>query len=41
MDKFGELMIEAVKLDPTNPTLFFNLGVVNAGENKLKKQLVL
>ena len=27
MDKFGALMEEAVKLDPTNPTLFFNLGV--------------
>ena len=34
MDKFGELMIEAVALDPTNPVLFFNLGVVNANENK-------
>ena len=34
MDKFGQLMIEAVKLDPTNPVLFFNLGVVNANENK-------
>lgn len=35
MDKFGALMEEAVKLDPTNPTLFFNLGVVNAGEGKM------
>jgi tetratricopeptide (TPR) repeat protein len=35
MDKFGALMKEAVKLDPTNPTLFFNLGVVNAGEGKM------
>jgi tetratricopeptide (TPR) repeat protein len=35
MDKFGALMKEAVKLDPTNPTLFFNLGVVNAGEGKI------
>jgi tetratricopeptide (TPR) repeat protein len=34
MDKFGELMTEAVALDPTNPMLFFNLGVVNANENK-------
>ena len=34
MDKFGELMIEAVALDPTNPVLFYNLGVVNANENK-------
>ena len=27
MDKFGELMAEAIKLDPNNPMLFFNLGV--------------
>ena len=36
MDKFGELMIEAVELDPTNPVLFFNLGVVNANEDKIE-----
>jgi tetratricopeptide (TPR) repeat protein len=34
MDKFGALMKEAIKLDPTNPILFFNLGVVNANEKK-------
>ena len=34
MDKFGALMEEAIQLDPTNPTLFFNLGVVNANEGK-------
>ncbi len=34
MDKFGELMREAIELDPNNPTLFFNLGVVNQNENK-------
>jgi tetratricopeptide (TPR) repeat protein len=39
MDKFGELMVEAVKLNPTNPTLFFNLGVVNANENKIKEAI--
>lgn len=39
MDKFGALMEEAIKLDPTNPTLFFNLGVVNAGENKTKEAI--
>lgn len=27
--KFGELMERAVKEDPTNPQLFFNLGVIN------------
>lgn len=34
MDKFSALMEEAVALDPTNPTLFFNLGVVNSNEGK-------
>ena len=34
MDKFGELMQEAVKLDPNNPILFYNLGVVNGNQNK-------
>jgi tetratricopeptide (TPR) repeat protein len=37
MDKFGALMEDAVKLDPTNPTLFFNLGVVNANEGKIEE----
>jgi len=36
MDKFGELMEEAIKLDPNNPTLFYNLGVVNANQNKME-----
>jgi tetratricopeptide (TPR) repeat protein len=39
MDKFGLLMEEAIQLDPTNPTLFFNLGVVNAGEGKTKEAI--
>ena len=39
MDKFGALMEEAIQLDPTNPTLFFNLGVVNAGENKTEEAI--
>lgn len=39
MDKFGELMEEAVKLDPTNPQLFFNLGVVNANEGKTEEAI--
>ncbi|MGJ8743084.1 tetratricopeptide repeat protein [Polaribacter sp.] len=39
MDKFGELMNEAVLIDPTNPTLFFNLGVVNANENKTEEAI--
>ena len=40
MDKFGELMEEAIKLDPKNPMLFFNLGVVNANQNKINEAMV-
>lgn len=29
MDMFGKLMEEAVTVDPTNPNLFYNLGVVS------------
>jgi tetratricopeptide (TPR) repeat protein len=32
MDMFGALMEEAVELDPNNPTLYFNLGVVNQNQ---------
>lgn len=39
MDKFGDLMKEAVALDPTNPTLFFNLGVVNANEGNSEEAI--
>jgi tetratricopeptide (TPR) repeat protein len=39
MDKFGTLMQEAIELDPTNPTLFFNLGVVNQNEKKTKEAI--
>lgn len=34
MDKFAELMEEAVKVDPTNPTLYYNLGVVNYNQKR-------
>lgn len=37
MDKFGELMEQATKMDPTNPTLFFNLGVVNYNQDKIEE----
>jgi tetratricopeptide (TPR) repeat protein len=37
MDKFGELMKQAIELDPNNPTLFYNLGVVNAGQDKTEE----
>jgi tetratricopeptide (TPR) repeat protein len=39
MDKFGDLMEEAIKLDPMNPTLFFNLGVVNQNQKKTDEAL--
>ena len=37
MDKFEALMKEAVQLDPTNATLFFNLGVVNANQGRTQE----
>ena len=36
-DKFGELMQQAVEEDPTNPQLFFNLGVINFDQGKKKE----
>lgn len=39
MDKFGALMEEAIQLDPNNPTLFFNLGVVNQDEGKTEEAI--
>lgn len=36
-DKFGALMAEAIELDPNNPTLFYNLGVVNQNEKKIEE----
>ncbi|MHB0754131.1 tetratricopeptide repeat protein [Polaribacter sp. M15] len=39
MDKFGALMQEAIELDPNNPTLFFNLGVVNQNEGKTEEAI--
>jgi len=33
-EKFAELMERAVKEDPTNPQLFFNLGVINFDQGK-------
>lgn len=37
MDKFGELMKLATEQDPTNPMLFFNLGVVSQDRKDLKE----
>lgn len=39
MDKFEELMQEAVKLDPNNHLLYFNLGVVNQQQDKNKEAI--
>lgn len=39
MEKFGSLMQQAIELDPNNPTLFFNLGVVNQNEDKVDESI--
>ena len=36
MEKFKELMIEAIRLKPNDPVLFFNLGVVNADQGNIE-----
>ena len=36
MNKFKELMIEAIKLKPNDHVLFFNLGVVNADQGNVQ-----
>ncbi len=35
--KFNELMEKAVSLDPTNPSLFYNIGVISMGKNDFEK----
>ncbi len=37
MDKFGESMELAINLDPSNPTLFFNLGVISYQQGKVEE----
>jgi tetratricopeptide (TPR) repeat protein len=37
MDKYGELMEVAIKEDPTNPQLFFNLGVISFDQGKVEE----
>ena len=37
MDKYGELMEVAIKEDPTNPQLFFNLGVISFNQGKVEE----
>jgi len=40
-DKFKDLMQEAIQKDPSNPVLYFNLGVITAdqGDNEKAKEL--
>lgn len=35
MDKFSELMKKAIEMDPTNPVLYYNLGVTNFNQKKI------
>tara|TARA_B110000003_G_scaffold34355_1_gene31715 strand:- start:4404 stop:5651 length:1248 start_codon:yes stop_codon:yes gene_type:complete len=37
MKKYGELMEVAIKQDPTNPQLFFNLGVISFDQGKIEE----
>ena len=37
MDKYGELMEVAIKEDPTNHQLFFNLGVISFDQGKVEE----
>ncbi len=39
MDKYSELMKKAIELDPKNPILYSNLGIVNKNQNKLKEAI--
>ncbi|MFN0729966.1 tetratricopeptide repeat protein [Polaribacter gochangensis] len=36
-EKFAELMKEAAKKDPNNPTLFFNIGIVNYNAKNIEE----
>lgn len=38
MDKFGDLMKRAVELDPKNPALFYNLGIINSDKEGKKEE---
>ncbi|MDA9070864.1 tetratricopeptide repeat protein [bacterium] len=37
MKKYGELMELAINIDPTNPQLFFNLGVISFDQGKIEE----
>jgi tetratricopeptide (TPR) repeat protein len=36
-DEFAKLMNEAIELDPKNPSLFFNLGVISGEQGDIEK----
>lgn len=40
MDKFGEMMEKAIKLDPNNPTLFYNLGIINSDKKGKEEEAI-
>ena len=37
LDKFKELLTEATKMDPKNPDLQYNLGVISADSGEAEK----
>jgi len=39
MDKFAQLMEEAISLHPNDPQLFFNLGVISFNEGKVEEAI--
>jgi len=40
MDKFGEMMEKAIKLDPENPVLFYNLGIINSDKKGKEEEAI-
>lgn len=40
MEKFGQLMEKAVQLDPNNPMLFYNLGIINQDKEGKKEDAI-
>lgn len=40
MDKFGEMMEKAIKLDPNNPILFYNLGIINSDKKGKEEEAI-
>lgn len=38
-DKFKEKLEEAIRINPTEPTLYYNVGVMNMGQGKLEEAI--